>query len=153
MSDHEGSSFPRYHVASGLIWREGKLLIATRPPGTHLEGLWEFPGGKQEEGEGLEECLEREIQEELGIRVRVDEPFLTVGHSYPEKRIWLHVFNCTYLTGEPEPVESQEIRWVSLNQLSALSFPPPDILIIEKLTSSQKVKLSRKAAELAKLTG
>ena len=55
---------PHYDVTAGLIWKENKLLIATRPKGTHLEGLWEFPGGKQEEGENLEECLKREIEEE-----------------------------------------------------------------------------------------
>ena len=138
MSDHEGSSLPRYHVAAGLIWRDGKLLISMRRPGTHLEGLWEFPGGKQEEGEGLEQCLMRELKEELGIHVRVDGPFLTVDHPYPMKRISLHLFNCTWLGGDPLPLESQEIRWVSPEDLPGLPFPPPDMRVIEKLLKTGK---------------
>jgi len=61
---------PHYDVTAGLIWKEEKLLIATRPRGTHLEGFWEFPGGKKEEGENLKECLKREIEEELTVEVR-----------------------------------------------------------------------------------
>ena len=129
---------PHYDVTGGLIWREEKLLIATRPKGTHLEGFWEFPGGKQEEGENLKECLKREIDEELGIQVRVDEPFLTVDYEYPNKRISLHVFNCTWLKGEPAPLQLQETRWVRLPDLSKLTFPPPDIQVIETLTKCGK---------------
>jgi len=127
-----------YDVTAGLIWKEEKLLIATRPKGTHLEGLWEFPGGKQEEGENLEECLKREIEEELDVKIRVDEPFLTVDHEYPDKRISLHVFNCTWLEGEPAPQQRQETRWVILPDLSALIFPPPDVQVIEALTKRDK---------------
>jgi len=125
---------PHYDVTAGLIWKEGKLLIATRPKGAHLEGFWEFPGGKQEEGENLKECLKREIEEELGIKTRVDELFLTVDHEYPNKRISLHVFNCTWLKGEPVPFQNQETRWITLTDFSKFTFPPPDIQVIEALT-------------------
>ena len=132
-----------YDVTAGLIWKEGKLLIATRPKGTHLEGLWEFPGSKQEEGEDLKECLKREIEEELDIKVRVDDPFLTVDHEYPNKRISLHVFNCTWLKGEPAPLQGQMIRWITLAELSKFSFPPPDVQVIEALTRRGKTKKRR----------
>jgi len=129
---------PHYDVTAGLIWKEGKILIATRPKGTHLEGFWEFPGGKQEEGENLKECLKREINEELGIKVRVDEPFLTVDHEYPDKRISLHVFNCTWLKGAPIPLQHQETRWITLTDLSKFTFPPPDVKVIEALAKRGK---------------
>ena len=129
---------PHYDVTAGLIWKEGKLLIATRPKGVHLEGFWEFPGGKQEEGENLKECLKREIGEELGIKIRVNEPFLTVDHEYPNKRISLHVFNCTWLKGEPVPLQRQETRWITLTDLSKFTFPPPDVKVIEALIKRGK---------------
>ncbi len=142
-ADETDKTKPHYDVTAGLIWKEGKLLIATRPRGTHLEGFWEFPGGKQEEGENLKECLKREIEEELGIKVRVDEPFLTVGHEYPNKRISLHVFNCTWLKGEPAPLQRQETRWIALTELSKLTFLPPDVQVIETLTKRGKTNKRR----------
>jgi len=129
---------PHYDVTAGLIWKEGKLLISKRAKGTHLEGFWEFPGGKQEAGEELSECLEREIGEELGIETRVGEPLLTVDHEYRDKRISLHVFNCTWVRGEPAALACQEIRWVGWNELSGLRFPPPDIKVIERLTREKE---------------
>ena len=134
---------PHLDVAAGLIWKEEKLLIATRPKGTHLEGFWEFPGGKREEGENLEGCLKREIEEELSVKIRVDEPFLTVEHEYSNKRISLHVFNCTWVKGEPAPQERQETRWVELPDLSRLAFPPPDVQVIEALTKRGKMNKRR----------
>jgi len=128
------SKKPHYDVTAGLIWKDGRLLISRRAKGTHLEGFWEFPGGKQEAGEALSECLEREIREELGIEARVGEPLLTVDHEYADKRISLHVFNCTWVRGEPVAIACQEIRWVEWEEISALRFPPPDIKVIESLT-------------------
>lgn len=125
---------PRYDVTAGLIWKDGKLLISRRAKGKHLEGFWEFPGGKQEAGEGLRECLEREIGEELGIEARVDASLLTVDHEYGDKWISLHVFKCTWVRGEPLPLQCQEVRWVDWKELSALTFPPPDRKVIEILT-------------------
>lgn len=125
---------PHYHVTAGLIWKDGKLLISRRANGAHLAGFWEFPGGKQEAGEDLSECLEREIGEELGIEARVDAPLVTVNHEYADKRISLHVFNCTWVRGEPLAIQCQEIRWVTWHDLSGLKFPPPDMEVIERLT-------------------
>jgi mutator protein MutT len=124
---------PHYDVTAGLIWKNGRLLISRRAKGTHLEGFWEFPGGKQEAGEDLNECLEREIGEELGIEARVDGPLLTVDHEYADKRISLHVFNCTWIRGEPMALQCQEIQWVAWHELSELTFPPPDRKVIEIL--------------------
>jgi mutator protein MutT len=127
---------PHFHVTAGLVWNNGRVLIAKRPEGSHLEGLWEFPGGKQERGESLKDCLEREIEEELGLKVRVDNGLLTVDHEYEEKVISLHVFNCTPLSGEPKALDREEIRWVDPFELKKFSFPPPDVKVIEYLTGS-----------------
>jgi mutator protein MutT len=122
---------PHYHVAAALIWNNGRVLIAKRPQGSHLEGYWEFPGGKQEKGESLDECLEREIMEELGLRVKTDRALLTVEHDYGSKAISLHVFNCTCSAGEPKALEGQEIRWVAPGDFFKFSFPPPDMKVLE----------------------
>jgi mutator protein MutT len=116
-----------------LIWRDGKVLITLRPKGSHLEGMWEFPGGKQEREETLEACLSREIKEELDMTVRPDRRLMTVDHEYESKRISLHVFYCTLLSGEPRPLQGQAYRWAAPADLSNLPFPPPDAVIIERL--------------------
>ena len=103
-----------------------------------MEGLWEFPGGKKEEGESLEHCLEREIMEELGIKVQAEDLFLTVDHEYNTKKISLHVFNCAHISGKPKALQGQEIMWINPLELSELSFPPPDREIIRRLQFSDK---------------
>lgn len=126
---------PHYHVTAAVIQENGKVLIARRTAGSHLEGYWEFPGGKQESGETLEACLEREIAEELGMTVKVEDRFMTVEHAYPEKRISLHVFHCTPISGAPIPIQCSEIKWASPTDLEQLRFPPPDLKVIERLAS------------------
>jgi mutator protein MutT len=122
---------PHFHVTAGLIWHSGKILITRRPKGSHLEGYWEFPGGKQEENESLPSCLEREMQEELGISVKVEKFLLKVDHEYETKSITLHLFQCSWLSGTPTPIGSDEIRWVKPDELTDYQFPPPDIRILE----------------------
>ena len=124
------TSKPHFHVTAGLIWREGKVLLARRPQGSHLAGYWEFPGGKQEEGESLEGCLEREIMEELGVKVKVAGHLVQVDHDYDEKSISLHLFQCSRLAGEPKAIGCDETAWVDPKDLHACKLPPPDILII-----------------------
>lgn len=120
-------------VTAGLIFRDGKVLISRRRKGSHLGGFWEFPGGKREKGETLKQCLEREIEEELGIRVRAGKHCLTVKHAYDTRSVTLHVFHCTRLAGEPKPLQNDGIRWVEPAALEAFSFPPPDLKVIEFL--------------------
>jgi len=124
------TSKPHFHVAAGLIWRDGTVLLTRRPKGTHLAGYWEFPGGKQEQGESLEACLEREILEELGVRVKVNEHLLQVDHEYDEKSISLHLFHCSRLVGEPQTIGCDDMRWVNPQDLDLYQLPPPDIRII-----------------------
>ncbi|MDZ7699565.1 MAG: 8-oxo-dGTP diphosphatase MutT [Deltaproteobacteria bacterium] len=124
---------PHYHVTAAIIRRNDKVLITKRPTGSHLAGYWEFPGGKQEAGEDLKSCLKREIAEELGMTVRVEEWFMTVEHAYRNQRISLHVFDCTPISGTSETRQCSEIKWVSVTDLEAFTFPPPDLKVIEKL--------------------
>lgn len=124
---------PHFHVAAGLIRKDGRILITKRPRGSHLAGCWEFPGGKQEKNETLEKCLEREIQEELGVTIRAGELLFTTEYEYENKTISLHLFSCLELQERPRPLEGQETRWVSPRELDDYPFPPPDLEIIRFL--------------------
>lgn len=120
-------------VAAGLIQRDGRYLIARRKPDAHLGGFWEFPGGKCETGETLEECLRRELFEELNVRIAGSRPFQVVRHTYPEKTVELHFFHCMIETGEAQPMDGTELRWVLPDELSQFQFPPADEVILEAL--------------------
>ena len=124
---------PHFEVTAGLLFRSGKVLISRRRKGGHLAGMWEFPGGKREAGESLEECLERELAEELGIKIRVEGHCLTIDHTYDDRSISLHIFHCTLLGGDPKPLQSDAIQWVAPAALGRFPFPPPDRKIIEYL--------------------
>ena len=123
-------STPHFHVTAGLVWKDGKLLITRRPEGSHLAGYWEFPGGKQELGESLEACLEREIQEELGLEVKAVKHLLQIDHDYETKSITLHLFLCDWLSGDPTPIGCDEIRWVKPEELANYQLPPPDVQLL-----------------------
>ncbi|MFA6546926.1 MAG: (deoxy)nucleoside triphosphate pyrophosphohydrolase, partial [Limisphaerales bacterium] len=109
---HPASSI---EVSAGLVFRAGRLLITRRPAGGHLAGLWEFPGGKREPGESFEECLRRELHEELGVDVLVHDEIERITHSYPEKSVHLRFFRCTLAEASPEPraIGCQAMAWVT----------------------------------------
>jgi len=121
---------PHFHVTAGLVWKDGKLLITRRPEGSHLAGYWEFPGGKQEPGESLEACLEREIQEELGMEVKAVKHLFQVDHDYETKSITLPLFQCSWLNGTPTPIGCDEIRWARPEELANFKLPPPDLQLL-----------------------
>ena len=120
-------------VAVGLICRNGRYLIARRKPGSHLAGFWEFPGGKRETGESLTECLQRELFEELSIRVDLPVPYRIIRHDYMDRIIELHFFRCAIEEGDPVPIGCEEIQWVHPEDFSQFKFPPADYAIIEAL--------------------
>jgi 8-oxo-dGTP diphosphatase len=124
----------RIVVTAAVIERGGAFLVTRRPAGVHLEGYWEFPGGKCEPGESHVESLEREIAEELDTGVDVGAELFTVTHAYPDRHIELHFFDCR-LKGEPRPLLGQEMRWVERKDLAALRFPPADEDLIRRLTT------------------
>src|SRR4029453_8351279 len=109
---------PLIEVAAAVIQDEaGRYLITRRPHGTHLAGLWEFPGGKRERGESLDACLRRELAEELSAIFSVGEELETIHWAYPEKTVVLHFFRCRLETGRVEPREAQEVAWVPPERL------------------------------------
>ncbi len=124
-------------VTAAVIRREGALLIAQRPPGVHLGGLWEFPGGKREDGETLEACLARECAEELGVTVRVGALLRVVEHTYPDRNVKLYFFECDLVAGEPAAVGCEAVLWVAPNEMAAFSFPPADARLIEDLAAGR----------------
>ena len=120
-------------VTAALIERAGRVLVAKRPDGVHLAGHWEFPGGKCDPGESLQNCIARELREELNVDVHVGEEVFTATHEYPERTVELHFLRCE-LAGEPVPQLGQEIRWVPRQELGGLEFPPADAELIRMLT-------------------
>jgi len=125
---------PLIQVSAGLIQKDGRFLIAKRQKGGHLADYWEFPGGKQERGESLQACLEREIEEELGLKTKAGHVLLVVEHEYETKLINLHVMECAILVGEPMSLECQEFKWVDPADFHKYTFPPPDVELIEFLS-------------------
>jgi mutator protein MutT len=124
-------------VAAALIQDEaGRYLITRRREGTHLAGLWEFPGGKCEEGETLEACLRRELHEELEGAFEVGQQVDTVRWQYPEKTVVIHFFRCRLGAGTVAPRESQAIVWVPPERLADYEFPPADAELIARLRPS-----------------
>lgn len=121
-------------VTAGLVQDEsGRYLITQRPPGGHLEGLWEFPGGKRQNDESLEACLRRELTEELSACFAVGEEVETIRWDYPERTVILHFYRCSLESGTIEPLEHQAMAWVEPERFGDYEFPPADRALIERL--------------------
>ena len=131
----KAKKIPHHHIGVGLIVSEsGKLLIALRPEDAMLGGLWEFPGGKNEKGESLEETVSRELREELGIEVEVLEKHMKLKHAYSHFKITLHAYWCTIASGNPEPKSSDKIKWVSLTEINQFPFPKANKVLVESFS-------------------
>ncbi len=133
---------PHHQIAVGVVRDErGRLLIARRPDNAMLGGLWEFPGGKQEDGEALPDTVRRELREELGVEAGVDQmPFQSVRHAYSHFTITLHAFHATLEHGSAPPVaqNGEPIRWVAAEELVDYAFPKANRKITETLMSAEK---------------
>ncbi len=125
-------------VSAGLVFRDGKLLIAQRFPGAHLGGLWEFPGGKRHDGELFEECLRRELREELAIEVEVRELVEDITHHYPDRSCHLKFFRCDWKSGEPQTFGCSAFAWVTAEQLCEYNFPDADSKLLKQLREDEK---------------
>ncbi len=132
---HRPSKRPRPHfnVTAAVIRRDDYLLIAQRPVEGMLGGLWEFPGGKQEDGETLADCLRREIKEELDLEIAVGQLITKVKHGYTHFKFTLHAFACQLLGGQPRALGAADWRWVTLEEIETFPFPRTDLKIIEAL--------------------
>jgi 8-oxo-dGTP diphosphatase len=121
-------------VVAALIQDDrGRYLITRRRSGSHLAGMWEFPGGKREPGESLEAALRRELIEELSATFSVGEKVETVSWQYPERTVVLHFYRCRFESGTIEPLEQQAMEWVEPARLAELEFPPADRELIARL--------------------
>ena len=125
----------RIIVTAAVIQRGDEFLVTRRQRGVHLAGYWEFPGGKQDPGESLEDCLRREIREELDADVTIGSRLLSCAHEYPSRIVELHFFEAE-LRGEPTAMLGQEMRWVARGDLKSLQFPPADDELIALLSAS-----------------
>ncbi|MDB6024373.1 MAG: mutT [Verrucomicrobiales bacterium] len=123
----------RVEVAAGLVFRNGLLLITQRRPEDHLGGLWEFPGGKREPNETYEECLHRELREELDIEVEVNELVESISHDYPDKSVHLKFFRCDWRKDEPRKIHVHDFAWVNRTELSNYEFPAADAHLLTTL--------------------
>jgi len=122
-------------AACALIDADGRVLIAQRPEGRSMAGLWEFPGGKVEAGERPEETLIRELEEELGVVVRDAclAPLTFTSHSYPDFHLLMPLYVCRRWEGVPTAQEGQNLKWVRPNRLKDYPMPPADLPLISHL--------------------
>ena len=124
------------HVVVGVLLNGNhEVLIALRPAESHQGGLWEFPGGKVEEGESVEYALNREFKEELGISVQACTPLIQIRHEYSDKLVMLDVWLIEKFSGIPQGREGQAIEWRALSKLRAVDFPKANDRIIRELNS------------------
>ena len=125
---------PDIEVVAALIQDDrGRYLITRRRGGSHLAGMWEFPGGKRERGETLEDAMRRELIEELSASFEVGPRVETVRWEYPERTVVIHFYRCRLESGTIEPRESQAMEWVEPARLKELEFPPADRELISRL--------------------
>ncbi|MGL5948956.1 MAG: 8-oxo-dGTP diphosphatase MutT [Aeromonas sp.] len=131
------SSTKRIWVAVGVIENDrGEVFIARRAPSQHQGERWEFPGGKVEAGEDLHQALDRELFEELGIRVLDSQPFLELSHDYADKKVLLDVWRVPRFSGEPYGKEGQLCRWVAIADLHQYPFPAANTPIVAELQAA-----------------
>jgi len=128
----------RIKVAAGIVLRQltiqsQQVLIAKRPDDKHQGGLWEFPGGKIEEGESPQQALKRELKEEINILVTQADFFQQVSFDYPDKNVILEFYLVTEFAGEPKGMEEQRIKWVSINDLERYHFPAANQEVVNRL--------------------
>lgn len=137
--DENNSLVPHKIIGVAVIWNEQRqILIDRRRPEGAMGGLWEFPGGKIEPGETIEKCIQREIWEELGIEIAVEEHLITINHTYTELQVTLVVHHCSHLGGIPQAIECAEIRWVEISELDNFTFPAANRQIISALREISK---------------
>jgi A/G-specific adenine glycosylase len=125
---------PHYTVTAAVIQRNGCVLITRRPENGLLGGMWEFPGGKLQEGEDLRNCLRREIQEELGVKVGIADLIGIYRHAYTHFRVTLHAFRCWLEEGEPRPIEASDLRWVAPSALQGFPMGKIDRRIAQEIS-------------------
>jgi 8-oxo-dGTP diphosphatase len=126
-------------VTAAAMVRDGKVLIAQREAGSHMGLRWEFPGGKLEPDEDPEECIVREIKEELDLDIEVIDIYKVIKFKYEEKDILLLCYLCKILSGKGKPLECNDFKWVERDKLSEYEFVPADLPIVEKIMRDERL--------------
>jgi A/G-specific adenine glycosylase len=139
------SATKKIEVSAAVIQRNGKTYIQQRPQKGLMGGLWEFPGGKLEKGESPEDCLLREIKEELGIQIKIKKKILTIKHSYTQFRVTLHVFTCDLKQGRIRATSCDQWKWVSLEKINQYPFPAANVKILKYLAADSPNGHKRKS--------
>jgi len=123
------------NVVAGVIFSDdqSQVLLTLRKPEQHQGNCWEFPGGKIEASESIEQALVRELDEELGIQVTDTAPYCQIEHEYSDKAVRLHFWQVRAFDGTPHGRENQQLDWFALNELSGLSFPEANLPVVAKL--------------------
>jgi 8-oxo-dGTP diphosphatase len=123
-------------IGVAIVWNPDRshILIDRRLPKGRFASYWEFPGGKIEPGEDITACIQREIREEIGIEIAVEEYLIAINHDYDEGlSVSLIVHNCLHISGEPQTLECAEVRWVTLEELDRFQLPPANYQIVQAL--------------------
>lgn len=124
-------------VVAALIKRGDKFLICQRPENKARGLLWEFVGGKVEKGETLKQALIRECKEELNVILDVGDVFIEVTHEYPDLTVHLTLFNAVIVDGEPQLIEHNDMKWITVSEISDYEFCPADKIILKKLKENK----------------
>lgn len=136
----------RHEVAAGIVRSGSQVLIARRREGDHQGGRWEFPGGKRRGPETIEQCLRREMLEEIGIEVDVGPLWRALTHVYPDRTVTLYFYLCDNVRGTPRAVECDEVRWIPPDALTLLPFVEGDRAILADLAKDLTLLAAREAA-------
>lgn len=129
-------------AAIAIVVRDGKVLVCQRKADDTFGGYWEFPGGKRERGETVEQALARELHEELRIEAQPRHAFDPITHDYPKAKVRLHPFLCTLTAGEPQLIECQACHWIEPEQLRTYKFPPANEGLIEAVIQRLSAEVS-----------
>ena len=137
------TSIPSEEIGIGIIFnKKGQILIDQRLENSSMGGMWEFPGGKRELNEKIEITIHREIMEELGISIKVEDKLLSFDHAYDQKRLFFSVYICKFLFGNPKPIKSQKLLWVYPERLFDFPFPAANTIIIRAINKHLKINNS-----------
>lgn len=135
--DNEFGEKKQFRVVAALIRKDNKVLLTQRWPGRNLGLTWEFPGGKVEEGENDRDALERELEEELGIKAEIGSCCFETRHGFGSREVHLLIFRCKLLTGTPRPLDVKAMEWADLHNLNERKFPPADLLFVQELMAGR----------------
>ena len=134
-------AIPTLEIGIGIIFnKKGELLIDQRLDESNMGGMWEFPGGKKESSESIEDTILREIQEELAIDVKIGEKLLSFTHLFSNKKLYFTVHICTWVSGNPKPLASQRVLWIAPKELYDFPFPAANKKIIDQLEKYLAIK-------------